>query len=44
MRAAVQEYIHPLAVLGMENNSAVVLTFVDRAIEGSCAFYVNLNH
>jgi hypothetical protein len=40
----VQEYIHPLAVLGMEKNSAVILTFVDRAAKDSCAFYVNLNH
>jgi hypothetical protein len=36
----VQEHIHPLAVLlGMGNDSAVVLMFVDRATEGSCAFY-----
>jgi hypothetical protein len=38
----VQEYIHPLAVLGMEKNSAVISTFADRAVKGSCAFYINL--
>jgi hypothetical protein len=40
----VQGYIHPLAVLGMEKNSAAVLIFADRAAKDSCAFYANLNH
>jgi hypothetical protein len=40
----VREHVHPLAVLGMEKNSAVILTFVDRAVKDSCAFYGWIDH